>query len=117
MGNKKYIILTIVGVLISWFARGFYDEVMLYKGYFHVVNGTEKYKTIELTFPSGESRKANIHPGKKSSFIVPNTGEGSIAVKSDGQEIDKIGYVTSFNPPIVIVVMEDKALFSLMSIP
>lgn len=123
MNNKKYVIFTIyvfftiVAVVASWFARGLYDELILYQGYFHVINGTENQKTIELIFPSGESKSADIHPGNLNTFVVSNTGEGSIAVKSDGQKIGKVGYVTTFNSPIVIVVMEDKALFSLISLP
>ena len=60
MSNKKWFILIIIAVLCSWFARGLYDEFTFYSGYFHVINGTEKNKTIELTFPSGESRKTII---------------------------------------------------------
>ncbi|MGK7939808.1 MAG: hypothetical protein AB4062_06590 [Crocosphaera sp.] len=123
MSKKKYvtltiyIILTIVAVVGSWFVRGFYDELMLYKGYFHVINGTDNNKTIELTFPSGESKNANINPGNLNTFVVFNTGEGSISIKSDGQDLGNVGYITTFNPPIVIVVMDDKVIFSYISLP
>ena len=92
------------------------DELMFYKGYVHLINGTKEQKNIELIFPSGESRKANIHPGKSRTFFVLNTGEGSITVNLDGQEIDKVGYVVVPNSPIAIVAMEDRAIFSIISI-
>lgn len=123
MSKKKYVIFTIyvifttIAVIGSWFARGLYDELMVYRGYFYLINGTENQKTIELTFPSGESRNANLHPEQLETFVVSNTGEGSISVKSDGEELEKVGYVTSFNSPIVIVVTDDQVVFSLLSIP
>ncbi len=120
MSNKKWLILMIVAVLgscnASWFARGLYDELMFYKGYVHLINGTKEQKNIELIFPSGESRKANIHPGKSRTFLVLNTGEGSITVNLDGQFIDQVGYVVFLNSPIAIVAMEDRAIFTFISI-
>ena len=48
MSNKKWFILMIVAVLGScigsWFARGLYDELMFYKGYVHLINGTKEQK-------------------------------------------------------------------------
>ncbi|WP_107667369.1 hypothetical protein [Cyanothece sp. BG0011] len=117
MSKKKYVILTTVAVIGSWFARGVYDDLKFYNGYCHVINGTEEDKIIELTFPSGESTKANIQPRNLTTFAVSNTGEGSIAVKSDGQEIGNVGYVTSFNPPIIIVVMDNKIVFQYLPRP
>ncbi|EAZ92056.1 hypothetical protein [Crocosphaera chwakensis] len=123
MSNKKYVILTtyiismILAVAGSWFARGVYDELILYKGYFHVINGTENQKKIELTFPSGESTNVNISSENMNTFVVSNTGEGSIAVKSDNQDLANVGYVSSFNPPIIIVIMDNKVVFQYITRP
>ena len=95
-----------------WIARGIYDEIMMDDGVFHVINADASQRSIELTFPSGERRGAVIQSGQAIDFHVENTGEGSVMVTADGEHVGSVGYVTSINSLIVIVVQPEGALFS-----
>jgi hypothetical protein len=113
---KKIITWVLLGSLIagsaSWFARGFYDDIMIFEGRFHVVNATGDEQNIVITAPSGLSWQATLRPGVSSDFKMKNTGEGGLNVQANGKGFGSIGYVTSHNNLSVIVISESTPVFS-----
>ncbi|MDP6988159.1 MAG: hypothetical protein QF903_01605 [Planctomycetota bacterium] len=113
----KQVLLTslaaaVVAAGIAWVARGIYDEIAMDEGVFHVVNAAATQRTIELALPSGERRSAVIESGQAVDFHVENAGEGAVSVMADAEVVDSVGYVTTHNGLVVIVVQSDRALFS-----
>ena len=102
----------VMGAAVAWGARGVYDELQMDEGVFHVVNAVGTQRTIELAFPSGERRSALVEAGQAVDFHVANTGEGAVSVVTDGEIVDSVGYVTSYNELSIVVVQSDRVLFS-----
>lgn len=96
----------------AWIGRGAYDELQMDEGVFHVVNADDAQRTIELAFPSGERRRSVIDAGQAVDFAVKNTGEGAVAVMSDGEVVGAAGYFTSHNDFSIVVVQADGVLIS-----
>ena len=118
---RKTIILflsgSIMGLILAWIARGVYDRHFLMEGSFHVVNHSGTAHNISLRFPSGKTKAFSMDPGSSQDFRVNDTGEGSITVNVDGSDRDQVGYVTSFNNMIVLVIGEERSRFSQVFIP
>jgi len=93
----------------AWFLR----ELSYPEGQVHVVNSLEKDLSVSITFPSGENEQFEIKSESQHNFKVRSTGEGSIKVKINHQDIPCDSYVTSMNPLIVLTLKEDKALFTI----
>jgi hypothetical protein len=106
------LLAAVVAAGIAWVARGLYDEIQMDVGVFHVVNADGTQRTIELAFPSGERRSAVVEAGQAVDFHVANTGEGAVSVVTDGEIVDSVGYVTSYNELSIVVVQSDRVLFS-----
>jgi hypothetical protein len=96
----------------AWTARGFHDEHFLLEGRVHVINHAQVGRRVTLSFPSGASTELDLPARGSVDLLVPETGEGSIRVAIDGVERDEVGYVTSINDPIVLVVGEHATTFS-----
>lgn len=113
---KKIIPRVLLGSLIagsaSWFARGYYDEIMMFEGRFHVVNATENEQDIVIKAPSGVSWQATLRPRASSDFTMKDTGEGGLSVQANGKALGSIGYVTGHNNLSVIVIAESTPVFS-----
>jgi len=119
MPNVKLLPIAI-GVLCltaagSWTARGIYDEHFLLEGRIHVINQAQLDQRVTLSFPSGVSTELDLPARGSADLLVPETGEGSIRVAIEGVERDEVGYVTSINDPIVLVVGEHRTSFSQLS--
>jgi hypothetical protein len=112
---KRTLIASLLSAVLAggvlWSARGIYDEALMDGGVFHVVNAVDQSRSIELTFPSGESRSAVIRAGQSTNFRVEDTGEGSFSVVADGETLWMGGYVTSHNSFSVVVVQSNTAQF------
>lgn len=106
------LLAAVVAAGIAWVARGIHDGITMDEGVFHVVNADAAQRTIALTFPSGERRRAVLEAGQAVDFRVANTGEGAVAVMADGEVVGLVGYVASHNSLSVVVVQSDHALFS-----
>ncbi len=113
---KRVLLLALVIAALTlggtWYLRGTYDHLVMDNGVFHVINVADVPQSIELVFPSQESRSAAIPAGGSVSFHVADTGEGAVLIRSGGEERASLGYVTSINPLTVIVVEQDGAVFS-----
>lgn len=95
-----------------WAARGVYDEHFMDDGVFHVVNAADERRTIELAFRSGERRAVTLDAGQAASVRVEDTGEGAVSVTAGSEFLGDVGYVSSQNDLSLIVVLQDRALFS-----
>jgi len=119
MPNMKLLLIAVVALCLTagaaWTARGFYDEHFLLEGRIHVVNHAPMDRRVTLSFPSGASTELDLPARGSVDLLVPETGEGSIRVAIDGVERDEVGYVTSINDPIVLVVGEHATSFSQVS--
>ena len=102
----------IIGLILAWIARGVYDRYFEMKGYFHVVNHSSTAHDISLRFPSGKTKAFSMKPGSSQDFRVNDTGEGSITINVDGNDRDQVGYVTSINHMVVLVIGEERSSFS-----
>ncbi len=101
-----------LGATGAWLARGEFDRHFMLNGRFFVLNAVGKEAEITLRFPSGVERIMPLRDGAVSEFVLRETGEGSIEVLVDGDSRDRVGYVTSFNPLVVLVVGENKTRYS-----
>jgi hypothetical protein len=101
-----------IGGLFSWILRGEYDEHLMMEGHFHIVSNTKQDHRVTLRFPSGKQMDFNLKKGDSVDFKLYETGEGSIAVSIDGNLRDHVGYVTSMNSIVVLVIGEEETLFS-----
>ena len=111
--NKLLIILTILicGASI-WMLRGLYDEHFMMEGRFHIVSSASRDHKVTLIFPSGKQTDFNLEKGSYFDFKLVDTGEGSITILIDGLEREKVGYVTSMNSIIVLVIGDEQSNFS-----
>ena len=81
------------------------------EGCIHIVSNLPEDQTIDLTFPSSETRSVSLTRYGAKTIRVRKTGEGSIAVTRVGQTSD-VGYVTSKNGIIVLHINSDRVGFS-----
>ncbi len=112
---KAIILFTTLAMLsggISWIARGKYDHYFMMEGAFHVINHGKGTHEVLLRFPSGKTKKFNLGAGATTHFRLKETGEGSIEVTLDGKARDEVGYVTSMNGIVVLVIGEKTTNFS-----
>ncbi len=114
MLKPKFLLFTLALMLIvaTWMVRGWFDEITMYEGRFHVVNGTDKSAQVSLTFPNGEQKNATLVPFGTIDWYLAKTGEGAIQVRFNGTDLGKIGYVTSHNNLTVICLTPQQAIFS-----
>jgi len=119
MLNMKSLLFAVVAMCLTaaaaWTARGIYDGHFLLEGRIHVINHAQVDRRVTLSFPSGASTELDLPARGAVDLLVPETGEGSIRVAIDGVERDEVGYVTSINDPIVLVVGEHATSFSQVS--
>ena len=108
--------LIILGIIttfiVSWLGRGIYDEVFMNNNQFHVVNNSSVSADIKVQFPSGEEQSFKLEVGASSNFHVANTGEGGVSVFVNGKPRHPDSYVTSMNPPTVLIVNNETTLYS-----
>ncbi|MDC0368512.1 hypothetical protein OAN13_02345 [Opitutales bacterium] len=102
----------VVGSLLAWVIRGAYDQHFMMEGYFHVVSNAKQDHEIGLKFPSGKQMDFTLKKGSSVDFKLSNTGEGSITVAIDGTVRDQVGYVTSMNSIVVLVIGDEETEFS-----
>jgi hypothetical protein len=114
MHKPKFLFPAIALVLMvaAWTARGWLDEITMYAGRFHVINGTDSSALVSLTFPNGEQRNAALVPFGTIDWYLAQTGEGAIQVVFQGKDLGKIGYVTAHNNLSVICLTNGQAIFS-----
>jgi hypothetical protein len=102
----------LIGGLCAWMLRGEYDRIFMMEGHFHIMSNAKLDHRVDLHFPSGKHLSFNLKKGGSVDFKLPDTGEGSIAVSIDGVERDHVGYVTSMNSIVVLVIGEEQTEFS-----
>ena len=116
MRFAKIGLLIIVSILFSslfsWILRGEYDRHFMMEGYFHIVSNANQDHEVTLKFPSGKQMVFSLKKGSSVDFKLSDTGEGSIAVSIDGKIRDHVGYVTSMNSIVVLVIGEEQTEFS-----
>ena len=112
----KAMILFTAAALLSgvsaWVIRGEYDRHSMMEGAFHVVSHSSTAHEVLLRFPSGKTKKFKLGPGAATDFRLMETGEGSITVSLNGESRDRVGYVTSMNSIVVLVIGEETTGFS-----
>ena len=113
---KRLIPLVVIVFLIvasagAWITRGFYDRIFMMEGCIHIVSNLPEDQTIDLTFPSSETRSVSLTRYGAKTIRVRKTGEGSISVTRVGKTSD-VGYVTSKNGIIVLHINSDRVGFS-----
>jgi hypothetical protein len=106
------VISLFVSGLLTWIARGEYDKHFMMNGYFHVVSNANQDHEVILEFPSQKEMNFSLKKGSSFNFKLDDTGEGSITVSIDGKVRDKIGYVTSMNNIVLLVVGNERTEFS-----
>lgn len=106
------VISLFVSGLLTWIARGEYDKHFVMNGYFHVVSNANQDHEVILEFPSQKEMNFSLKKGGSFNFKLDDTGEGSITVSIDGKVRDKIGYVTSMNNIVLLVVGNERTEFS-----
>lgn len=104
-----------VGGGMAWFIRGKYDQIFLIEGHFHVVSASSQDHEVILQFPSGKKLDFTLTREGSFNFVVQETGEGSITVIVDDKMPIQVGYVTSLNGLVILVIDEDKTVYSLFS--
>ncbi len=106
------IVSFLIGGFISWLLRGEYDEHIMMEGHFHIVSNTNQDHEVSLKFPSRKGMVFNLKKRSSVDFKLYDTGEGAIAVSIDGKTRDHVGYVTSMNSIVVLVIGEKQTEFS-----
>ena len=96
----------------SWIVRGFYDRIFMYEGHFHITSTASEDYEIEISFPSGQSYSFGLPSLGSHTFVMTETGEGSIKVVVDGKVSEKVGYVTSMNNICVLSIGDRAVVFS-----
>ncbi|MEH2256972.1 hypothetical protein [Nostoc sp.] len=116
MKSAKIALFIVISVLVSgffaWIARGEYDKHFMMDGYFHVVSNANQDHEVILGFPSQKQINFSLKKGGSLDFKLDDTGEGSITVSIDGKVRDQIGYVTSMNNIMLLVVGDEQTEFS-----
>lgn len=102
----------LIGGLCTWMLRGEYDRSFMMEGHFHIVGNAKLDHHVDLHFPSGKHMSFNLKKGGSVDFKLPDTGEGSITVSIDGVVRDHVGYVTSMNGIVILVIGEEQTIFS-----
>jgi len=97
----------LVGGILSWMVRGAWDEQFMLEGRFHVVSVLNEDHDVTLRFPSGRQVNFPLEKGSTEDFRVTGTGEGSVEVLVDGAPKGRVGYVTSMNTQIILVITEN----------
>lgn len=105
-----FVIIAVTGS--SWILRGFYDRIFMYEGHFHITSTASEDYDIELYFPSGQSYSFDLPSLGSHTFVMTETGEGSIQVVVDGKVREKVGYVTSINEICVLSIGDRVVVFS-----
>ena len=105
-------VLVLIGGAFAWFARGEYDKHFMMEGHFHIVSRADQDHEVVLKFPSGKQVDFNLKKNGSVDFVITDTGEGSITVIVDGRVRDQVGYVTSMNSIVVLIIDEDHTGFS-----
>lgn len=82
------------------------------EGHFHIMSNAKLDHKVGLNFPSGKHLIFNLKKGGSVDFKLPDTGEGSITISIDGVVRDHVGYVTSMNSIVVLVIGEEQTEFS-----
>lgn len=106
------LIFGVIGIFMGWLFRGIYDNAFMMNGYFHILNNTKNDHAIALKFPSGKIIAFNIKADRSIDQKIMDTGEGGIIVTIDGKDRAPVGYVTTMNNPIVLVINDDSISFS-----
>lgn len=106
------IALILIICVLAWIARGVYDQHFMLEGYYHVVGSSKKDQKIILGFPSGQKVKFELKKQGVFDFKLKETGEGSISVSVNGAMREKVGYVTSMNSMIVLVIGDKEVSFT-----
>jgi hypothetical protein len=101
-----------IGGLCSWVLRGEYDQHFMMEGHFHIVSNAQQDHDITITFPSEERIHFTLRKGGSFDFRQLNTGEGSVTISIDGKRRDHVGYVTSMNGIVVLVIGDTQTQFS-----
>lgn len=101
-------------ITVTWWARGIFDRHFRSEGRIHLINHSSDAHRVRLEFPSGNAVETELASGGFEDFRVTDTGEGSIALSIDGKLPDRVGYVTSHNSPMIIVVDESRITLSAM---
>jgi hypothetical protein len=99
------------GGFCAWMLRGEYDKHFMMEGHFHIVSNAKLDHKVDLNFPSGKHLGFNLKKGGSFDFKLPDTGEGSITISIDGMVRDHVGYVTSMNSIVVLVIGEEQTEF------
>lgn len=81
-------------------------------GQIHVVNSLSQDQQVIIGFPSGHQERFEIKSEGSYTFKQIATGEGSLKVTLNGQEIPCDSYVTSINPLMILTLRADKALLT-----
>jgi len=106
------IVVLTAGIWGAWFCRGIFDETFMLEGVFHVANASGRDLHVELTFPSGESVEFQLPGGGSHTFVMRDTGEGSLGIRIDDDPVQLTGYLTSLNDPCVIALGDSSFSFS-----
>ncbi len=106
------IVSILIGGLCAWMLRGEYDRLFMMEGHFHIMSNAKLDHRIDLHFPSGKNLNFILKKGGSVNFKLPETGEGAITVSIDGVERDHVGYVSSRNSIVVLVIGEEQTEFS-----
>lgn len=102
----------LIGGVCAWILRGEYDKHFMMEGHFHVVSNAKQDHEVVLEFPSGKQVDFNLKKGSSFRFKQLDTGDGSVAVSIDGKVRDQVGYVTSKNSIVVLVIGDQETGFS-----
>ena len=110
MGKTGLFIIAslILGGLCAWILRREYDKIFMMEGHFHVMSTAKQDHDVVLEFPSGKEVSFNLKKSGLFDFKQSDTGEGSITVSIDGEVRDQVGYVTSMNGIVVLVIGDGK---------
>lgn len=116
MKIEKTGLIVIASLFISgvsaWILRGEFDKHFMMEGYFHIVSNAQQDYEVGLKFPSGEQIQFDLKAGSSFGFRQLDTGEGDVTVFIDGEIRDQVGYVTSMNNIVVLVIGEQRTEFS-----
>lgn|GEM_PF-6233171 len=99
-------LLVLVALTAGWLLRGAYDDTVGSWNSYTVVNLTDQDRKVEISFPSGR-REAFIAGRTPYRLKQHDTGEGSLNVTVDGEDLGTHGYVSGMNPPQIIVIAEN----------
>ena len=116
MKPAKTVLLLLVAMFVSgisaWLLRGEYDRQFMLAGHFHIVSNASQDHQVTLVFPSKQQKSFKLKQGSSFDFQLSDTGEGAIAVTIDGKARDQVGYVTTLNSPVILVIGDRQTVFS-----